>query len=44
MVVATGGDGNLLFRDWELIDRVVPDLTLRGIAVTLRRAMEDAGA
>ena len=44
MVVATGGDGNLIFRDWELVDRVVPDLTLRGIAVTLRRAMEDADA
>ena len=44
MVVATGGDGNLIFRDFELIDRVVPDLTLRGIAVTLRRAMEDAEA
>jgi len=41
-VVATGGDGNLLFRDFDLVDRVVPDLTLRGIAVTLRKTLEDA--
>ena len=40
MVIATGGDGNLIFRDYELVDRVVPDLTLMGIAVTLRRAVE----
>ena len=39
-VVATGGDSNLLFRDFDLVDRVIPDLTLRGIAVTLRRAIE----
>lgn len=45
LVVVTGGDGDLLFRDWEMVDRVVPDLTLRGIAVTLRRALEqDADA
>ncbi|MEE9403730.1 MAG: type III pantothenate kinase [Algisphaera sp.] len=42
MVIATGGNGNLLFRDFELVDRVVPDLTLRGIEVTLRRALEDS--
>ncbi len=39
-VVATGGDSNLLFRDFKLVDRVIPDLTLRGIAVTLRTALE----
>jgi type III pantothenate kinase len=43
LVVATGGDANVLYRDWELVDRVVPELTLQGLAVTLRRAMEDAG-
>ena len=43
LVVATGGDGNLVFRDWELVDRVVPDLTLRGIAVTLRKQLEVKG-
>ena len=40
LVIATGGDGNVLFRDWELVDRVVPELTLQGLAVTLRRAIE----
>ena len=40
VVVATGGDSNLLFRDDQLIDRIVPDLTLRGIALTLRTALE----
>jgi type III pantothenate kinase len=40
LVVVTGGDGNLLFRGWDLVDRVVPDLTLRGMAVTMRVAME----
>jgi type III pantothenate kinase len=39
-VIATGGDGALLFRDYELVDRVVPDLTLMGLAVTLRVALE----
>ncbi len=40
MVVATGGDGNLLFRDFELIDRVVPNLTMMGLYLTLRVATE----
>ena len=40
MVVATGGDANVLFREYDLVDRVVPDLTLMGIALTLRRALE----
>lgn len=39
-VIVTGGDSNLLFRDDKLVDRIVPDLTLRGIAVTLRSAIE----
>ena len=39
-VIATGGDGALLFRDYDLVDRVVPDLTLMGLAVTLRVALE----
>ncbi|MEX0653330.1 MAG: type III pantothenate kinase [Phycisphaeraceae bacterium] len=39
-VIASGGDADLLFRDYELIDRVVPDLTLNGLAVALRVAME----
>lgn len=43
LVIATGGDGNLLFREDDLIDRVVPDLTLVGMHVTLRRAAQGAG-
>ncbi len=43
-VIATGGDGDLLFRDDELVDRVVPDLILMGMAATIRRAREDSDA
>ncbi|MEM6458504.1 MAG: type III pantothenate kinase [Planctomycetota bacterium] len=43
MVVATGGDGALLFKDDEMIDRVVPDLTLMGLELTQRVALERAG-
>jgi type III pantothenate kinase len=42
MVVATGGDAALLFEEDELIDRVVPFLTLRGVAVACVRAAADA--
>lgn len=41
MVVATGGDGNLLFRDYELIDRIIPNLTMIGLYTTLRVATEE---
>lgn len=41
-VVATGGDANMIFRDFELVDRVVPDLTLMGLHVTLRRALDES--
>jgi len=44
MVVATGGDAQVLFREWDLVDRVVPDLTLSGIAATLRSARSKASA
>jgi type III pantothenate kinase len=40
MVVATGGDGNLLFRDYELVDRVIPNLTMTGLYTTLRVEIE----
>lgn len=41
LVVATGGDGNLLFRDYELIDRIIPNLTMIGLYTTLRVATEE---
>jgi type III pantothenate kinase len=41
LVIATGGDANVLFREWEMVDRVVPELTLHGLALTLRKALED---
>ena len=40
MVIATGGDGALLFEDYDLVDRVVPDLALMGLAVTLRKQQQ----
>ncbi|MEX0774899.1 MAG: type III pantothenate kinase [Phycisphaeraceae bacterium] len=44
MVVATGGDSETLFEGFELVERIVPDLTLLGLAVTMRRANEAAEA
>lgn len=38
-VIATGGDAALLFDGDELIDRVIPDLTLRGIEAAWRAAL-----
>jgi len=40
MVIATGGNSDLLFRDFELVERIVPDLTLKGLAVTVRTALQ----
>ncbi len=39
-VVATGGDAALLFERYELIEKVIPELTLHGMAVTRRYATE----
>jgi type III pantothenate kinase len=42
MVIATGGDATALFEHYELVERIVPDLTLRGLAVSLRATMRAA--
>lgn len=41
LVVATGGDAQTLFGDDELVNRIVPELTLQGIAVAARTALVD---
>ncbi len=38
-VIATGGDAKLLFENDDLIDAIVPDLTLLGMAITARHAL-----
>jgi type III pantothenate kinase len=43
MVVATGGDAEALFETDELVDRIVPDLALRGIVAAARTALEVEG-
>jgi type III pantothenate kinase len=40
LVIATGGDARRLFEGYDMIDRLVPELTLMGIAATWRVAME----
>lgn len=43
-VIATGGDARMLFEGDEIVEHVVPDLQLRGIAVCAKAALtEDAG-
>lgn len=39
VVVATGGDAQELFEDYELIERIVPELTLLGMALTFQTAL-----
>jgi len=39
LVVATGGDAELLFRGDEFVERIVPNLTLRGVWLAARAAM-----
>ncbi len=40
IVICTGGDAALLFEDYDLIERIVPDLTLQGIATTFQAHLE----
>ncbi len=39
LVIATGGDAPLLFEGDELIDRIIPDLVLRGVAIAARAGL-----
>jgi type III pantothenate kinase len=39
LVIATGGDAESLFATDELVNRIVPDLTLQGMAVAARHAL-----
>lgn len=39
LVIATGGDAKLLFADDELVNQIVPDLVLRGIALAAKSAL-----
>ena len=39
MVIATGGDAQVLFGEDELVDRIVPHLTLLGIAASARHVL-----
>ena len=41
MVVATGGDAQVLFGNHELVDRIVPELTLLGLAAAARPALSE---
>lgn len=43
MVVATGGDAQVLFEGYELVERIVPDLTLQGLALTLQSYIDEQG-
>ncbi|MHC4080910.1 MAG: type III pantothenate kinase [Planctomycetota bacterium] len=38
-IIATGGDADVLFEHEELIDHIVPDLTILGIAAAARQAL-----
>lgn len=41
LVIATGGDSEVLFENYDLVDRVVPDLSLIGLRVTLETWLKD---
>jgi type III pantothenate kinase len=43
-IIATGGDAETLFKGDELIDKIVTDLTMQGIAATARHALAADGA
>lgn len=42
-IIATGGNAKALFENYELIETIVPELTLQGMMITLRYRAENAG-
>jgi type III pantothenate kinase len=40
-IIATGGDAKTLFKDDDLIEQIIPDLQMQGIAVSVRFAMAE---
>lgn len=42
-IIATGGDAPRLFEQDELVEHIVPDLTLRGLLECVGRALSDGG-
>lgn len=40
VIIATGGDAQAIFESEELVERIVPDLTLKGIALSFAAALE----
>lgn len=41
-VIATGGNANALFEDYALVEKIVPELTLLGMAVTYRLVKKES--
>lgn len=40
VIIATGGDAQTIFESEDLVERIVPDLTLQGIAMSFAAALE----
>jgi type III pantothenate kinase len=43
-IIATGGDSEVLFKDDELIEQIIPNLQMQGIAVSVRHTMAEEDA
>jgi type III pantothenate kinase len=43
-IIATGGDAETLFKNDDLIEQIIPDLQLQGIAVSVRHTMAEEDA
>ena len=41
VVIATGGDAENLFREDDVVETIVPHLVLRGVAVSVKRALQN---